>query len=74
MTMAAGQQTDLRMVSLRTTMRQVFLAPSGEAGILVIGHLVTGSSGFSDTGCRVQGWAVEGLFAMVDVDLWHFLT
>lgn len=48
--MAAGQQTASRMVSLRTTMWQVFLAPSGEAGISVISYL-TGSSGLT----RVQG-------------------
>lgn len=72
--MAAGQQTDLRMMSLRATMRHVFLAPSGGAGISVIGYLVTDSSGFSNTGHQMQGWAVEGLFAMVAVGLWGFLT
>lgn len=40
------QQTASRMVSLRTTMWQVFLAPSGEAGISAIGYL-TSSSGLT---------------------------
>lgn len=43
---AAGQQTALRMVSWRTTMGQVFLVLSGEAGISVIGYL-TGSPGLT---------------------------